>query len=52
VIDGIRMASAYGHPVFLMHPVFCWYVVMEIISQYARKLTGGRSENRSYAAKV
>lgn len=48
VIDGIRMAIYYKHPVYLLHIVFAWYVLIEILAQYTKKLTGKVSRNSSY----
>lgn len=49
IFDGIRMSLNYRHWIFLLHPLFCWYVLVEIIYQYGRKILGMKSRNESYA---
>lgn len=47
-IDGIRMMINYKHWVFLLHPFFCIYVLVEIFYQYTCKLLGAEKKNNSY----
>lgn len=49
VIDGIRMCVNYKHPIFLLHPFFCCYVMCEIVIQYSIKLMKKSSSNVNYA---
>lgn len=46
--DGIRMCFSYRHWVFLLHPVFVWYVLAEVMVQYCGKLLGKDRKNQSY----
>jgi len=49
VVHGIEMSMKYKHPVFLMHPIFAWYVIIEIMIQYTKKIFGKKSVNKNYA---
>lgn len=49
LIDGIRMTVNYKHWIFLMHPVFSIYVLIEIAYQYFCKMIGIKRKNSSYA---
>ncbi|MGN1167778.1 MAG: glycosyltransferase family 2 protein [Lachnospiraceae bacterium] len=49
IIDGFRLAINYRHWVFLLHPIFTWYVVVEIICQLMLKMLGKTAANTSYA---
>lgn len=51
IFDGIRMMFNYKHWIFLLHPVFCLYVIFEIFIQYFYKLLGIKKKNISYAKK-
>lgn len=46
--DGIRMCFSYRHWIFLLHPVFVWYVLVEVMVQYCGKLLGKDRKNQSY----
>ena len=48
IFDGIRMSLLHKNMVFMLHPVFAWYVMIEIVMQYIKKLVGVRSTNTSY----
>lgn len=47
-IDGIRMSINYKHVVFMAHPFFCIYVMVEIAENYLKKLFGRKSEVKTY----
>ncbi len=49
LFEGIRMAFNYKHWIFLMHPLFCLYVIFEIFIQYSCKLLGIKKKNADYA---
>lgn len=49
LLDGIRMMMNYKHWIFIMHPIFCLYVLFEVAIQYLYKLLGIKKRNRSYA---
>lgn len=34
LIDGLRMVAKYRHWIFLLHPIFCLYVLVEVVIQY------------------
>lgn len=48
IFDGCRMAVNYRHPVFLLHPIFAWYVLMEIMIQLLKKMMGKKTTVESY----
>ena len=48
IIDGIRMKISFKHWIFLVHPLFCWYVLFEITVQYLKKMVGKKSVNSIY----
>ncbi len=48
LIDGIKMCIYYKHPIYLMHPVFSFYVLIQIVFQYLLKFLGLRSVNNAY----
>lgn len=49
IIDGLKMTINYKHWIFLLHPFFSLYVLLEIIYQYSCKLMGLKRKNSSYA---
>lgn len=49
LIDGVRMTVNYKHWIFLLHPVFSLYVLIEIGYQYFCKMIGVKRKNSSYA---
>lgn len=48
VIDSLRMMFYYKHPIYLLHPIFAWYVMFEIFLQYTKKIFGKRINNKQY----
>lgn len=48
ILDGIRMSILHKNMIFMLHPIFAWYVMLEIVIQYIKKLVGARSTNTSY----
>ncbi len=48
IFDGIRMSILHKNMVFMLHPIFVWYVMLEIVIQYIKKLVGTKSTNTSY----
>lgn len=51
VIEGIYLAINRRNPIFMMHPIFCWYTLIEIIYQYILKITGRSPVMTSYDGK-
>lgn len=51
IIEGICLAIDRHNPIFLMHPIFCWYTLIQIIYQYILKLLGKVPEMKSYDGK-
>ena len=49
VWDGIAMAVRNRNAIFLLHPVFAWYVLVETAFLYLYKLMGKKVVNQSYA---
>lgn len=49
LIDGLRMFAKYRHWIFLLHPIFCIYVLVEIAIQYCCKFLGITKKNSGYA---
>lgn len=48
IFDGIRMAVNYKHPIFLLHPIFTWYVLYEIVAQILKKIFGKKTIVKTY----
>lgn len=48
IFDGIRMSINYRHPVFILHPVFAWYILFEILIQMAKKIIGKKTIVKTY----
>ncbi len=48
IVDGVRMSRYYGHAIYLMHPIFAWYVMAEIVIQMGKKVLKLKSENEVY----
>lgn len=48
IYDGIQMTMRMNNKVFLLHPFFVWYVMIEIIIQYIKKGIGRKTENKVY----
>ena len=48
VIDAVRMSIYYKDASFLLHPLYSWYVMIEIIIQYCLKIIGKTIENQQY----
>lgn len=46
--DGLQMALRMKHWIYLVHPFFCWYVMVQIIYQYGKKFLGYKSQNTTY----
>lgn len=38
IIDGLRMSINYSSLIFLLHPIFSWYVLVEIVHQVILKI--------------
>lgn len=51
LIHGAVLAVSRKNPVYLMHPVFCWYVLCQIIYNYGLKLMGKKPAFLSYDGK-
>lgn len=48
IIDGVKMSVRMKSWIFLVHPIFCWYVLVTILFQYGKKLLGLKSKNTIY----
>lgn len=48
IFDAIRMAINYRHPVFLLHPIFALYVLVEIVIQMTKKIMGKKTVVKKY----
>ncbi len=48
VIDAVRMTFYYKDLSFLLHPVYAWYVMIQIIVQLLLKVSGRKQENQQY----
>lgn len=48
IFDGIQMGLRMRHWIYLAHPLFCWYVMLQIIYQYGKKVFGHKSYNTTY----
>lgn len=48
IFDALQMSIRMKNKVFLLHPVFAWYVMYEIIIQYVKKIFGRVSVNVTY----
>lgn len=46
--DAIQMSFRMKNKVFMLHPLFAWYVMIEIVIQYIKKLFGRTSVNVTY----
>lgn len=51
ILEGIYLAVSRRNPIFMMHPVFCWYTLIEIIYQYVLKMAGKSPVMKSYDGK-
>lgn len=51
LVDGIGLAISRKNPIYLMHPIFCWYVLLQIVYQYTRKLLKAPTKAKSYDGK-
>ncbi len=45
---GVAGCIRYKDSGYLLHPIFCWYVLLEILYQYSKKIFGKKSVNRTY----
>lgn len=48
LFDGIRMTIRMRSMIFLAHPFLCWYVLVQIVYEYVKKLLNIRSVNSIY----
>ena len=46
--DAVRMMLYYEDVSFLLHPVYAWYVMIEIVFQYSMKVIGIKKANHKY----
>ena len=51
VLHSLYLAVTRRNPVFLLHTFFCWYVLIQIVVEYAKKLTGHTPQFTSYDGK-
>lgn len=51
IIDGLKMAISRNNAIYLMHFFFCWYVLIQIIYQYALKMLNITPHFLSYDGK-
>jgi hypothetical protein len=50
-IQGVHMALTRNNSIYLLHPVLCWYVLLQIIYQYGLKLMDKTPKFTSYDGK-
>ena len=48
---GIYLSITRKNSVYLMHPIFCWYVLIQIIKEYSKRLAGKDQQFTSYDGK-
>lgn len=51
IVEGLYLAVERCNPIFMMHPVLCWYTLIQIGYQYFLKLIGKAPEMKSYDGK-
>lgn len=51
LLHGIYLSITRKNTIYMMHPVFCWYVLVQIIIEYGRKLTKWTPQFTSYDGK-
>lgn len=51
IVEGFYLAISRHNPIFMMHPIFCWYTLIEIVYQYILKITGRSPVMISYDGK-
>lgn len=52
IAEGCYLAADRRNPVFLMHPIFCWYTLIQIVYQYFLKFIGKSPTMTSYDGKT
>lgn len=50
-LHGVCLALSRRNSIYLMHVIFCWYVLLQIVWQYTLKLTGHKPKQKSYDGK-
>lgn len=50
IIDSVRLSIRFKDSSFLMHPVYAYYVLFEIVIQYTKKILGLKAVNKSYGS--
>lgn len=50
-IHGIYLSVTRKNPVYLLHPFLCWYVLIQIVLEYGKKLEGKTPHFTSYDGK-
>lgn len=50
-LHGVCLALSRRNSIYLMHVIFCWYVLIQIIWQYTLKITGHKPKPKSYDGK-
>lgn len=51
LLEACYLAVDRKNPIFLFHPIFCWYTLIQIICQYALKVVGKKPLMTSYDGK-
>lgn len=51
ILDGIKLSLSRKNIVYMMHIVFCWYVLIQIVYQYSLKIVGKTPSFTSYDGK-
>ena len=51
MLHGTHMAVTRKNKIFLMHPIFCWYVLLNICFEYFKKMLGIETVLTSYDGK-
>ena len=51
IVEGCYLAIDRHNSIFLMHPIFCWYTLIQIVYQYFLKMIGKSPTMTSYDGK-
>ena len=51
LLHGAYFAITRKNPIYLLHPVLCWYVLVNIVLEYGKKVFGKTPEFTSYDGK-
>lgn len=51
LIHSVHLAITRRNPVYFLHPILCWYVLINILMEYGKKILGFTPEFTSYDGK-